>query len=411
MGVAEERALIYWLLPDSWRSGEEEQGAISLLCGAAERGRFKTRVAEFRSFYEIDEELQGSFRTALAERFELERVFRDLSLELGRRSVFSDEDYRRRASVIGDLRQLLARVCINALEPDLIILDEFQRFKDLLHGEDFASELARALFDYESSDGSEHSRVLLLSATPYKMYTLHDEAEAGEQHLRDFVDTVRFLYRDDARVEKFTQVLNAYGRELWRARTGAHSQVSALRDQMERLLRQVMVRTERLAVTPDRNGMLKEVPASAVNLQPGDLPAYVAMQRVAGVVNHGDTLEYWKSAPYALNFMEDYQLKEHFREQVKSGSTRLRDALQGLGAFLLTRGDVESYARIDPANARLRWLLDETIGKRAAERFWSAVSTLLRTGGSLRRSARCDQTARVLRLAGGSQGRRFAREL
>ena len=131
---------------------------------------------------------------------------------------------------------------------------------------------------------------------------------------------------------------------------------------MERLLRQVMVRTERLAVTPDRNGMLREVPASAVSLQPGDLPAYVAMRRVAGVVNHGDTLEYWKSAPYALNFMEDYQLKEHFREEVKSGSTSLRDALQGLGAFLLTRSDVESYARIDPANSRLRWLLDETIG-------------------------------------------------
>jgi hypothetical protein len=370
MGVAEERALIYWLLPESWRSGQQQDGAISLLCGAAERGRFKTRVGEFLNFYTLDEELQASFRTALTGQSEIAQGFRDLSFELGRRSVFTDDENRRRASVIGELRQLLARVCINALEPDLIILDEFQRFKDLLHGEDFASELARALFDYESSDGSEHSRVLLLSATPYKMYTLHDEADAGEQHLRDFVDTVRFLYRDDARVEEFTQVLNAYGRELWRARTGARSQVSALRDRMEHLLRQVMVRTERLAVTPDRNGMLKEVPASAVSLESGDLPAYVAMQRVAAVVNHGDTLEYWKSAPYALNFMEDYQLKERFREQVNSRSATLRDALHGIGTFLLTRSDVESYARIDPANARLRWLLDETIGKRAAERFW-----------------------------------------
>src|SRR5690606_30817499 len=36
--------------------------------------------------------------------------------------------------MIGELRSRLADACIDALQPDLVILDEFQRFKDLLHG-------------------------------------------------------------------------------------------------------------------------------------------------------------------------------------------------------------------------------------------------------------------------------------
>jgi hypothetical protein len=60
---------------------------------------------------------------------------------------------------------MLARVCLKALELDLIILDEFQRFKHLLEQESEAGELARLLFDAKDHGGA---RVLLLSATPYR---------------------------------------------------------------------------------------------------------------------------------------------------------------------------------------------------------------------------------------------------
>ncbi len=59
---------------------------------------------------------------------------------------------------MGDLRDLLARACLNSLEPDLIILDEFQRFKHLLASPDdeqrtAAAELAHELFSYVDDDG------------------------------------------------------------------------------------------------------------------------------------------------------------------------------------------------------------------------------------------------------------------
>ena len=73
------------------------------------------------------------------------------------------------------LRRLLADACLDALEPDLIILDEFQRFKELLDTHTPSGELAQHLFEYE--DSHTKVRTLLLSATPYKMYTLSHEAD------------------------------------------------------------------------------------------------------------------------------------------------------------------------------------------------------------------------------------------
>jgi hypothetical protein len=77
----------------------------------------------------------------------------------------------RRNKLISQLRRRLAKACVDALEPDLVILDEFQRFKDLLSDESEAGELAQEIMCYPDV------RVLLLSATPYKMLTLYGEDE------------------------------------------------------------------------------------------------------------------------------------------------------------------------------------------------------------------------------------------
>ena len=71
----------------------------------------------------------------------------------------------------------------------------------------------------------------------------------------------------------------------------------------------VMARTERLAATPDRDGMLHE-PDTLVEVKPLDLRAYRRFGNLAEVVGHYEPTEYWKSAPYLVNFMERYKLKE-----------------------------------------------------------------------------------------------------
>lgn len=90
-----------------------------------------------------------------------------------------------------------------------------------------------------------------------------------------------------------------------------------IKAELENLLRRVMVRTERLALRADRNGMLQEVISENVRLTAGDLQQYFGLQRVAREVEHAAVLEYWKSAPYLLNFMEDYALRRQLNRAIE----------------------------------------------------------------------------------------------
>ncbi|MDO8476156.1 MAG: DEAD/DEAH box helicase [Candidatus Rokubacteria bacterium] len=380
-GRWEERTLLYWMLPKAWKTGDP--GVVSLLAGGVERTRFQERV---KAPMTLNDGLRESFEKALnrvgdaAERDgqpTLQARFLELSQRLGRKEKLGEDESRQRKAIVGELRGTLARTCVNALEPDLIILDEFQRFKDLLHGDDPAAELARALFDYADKEGRQQARVLLLSATPYKMYTLHEDAE-GDDHFGDFIKTLEFLHGGSGEqaeppeaIADIRRLLSTYGQQLFTYNAQTADSVVRRRQEIENRLRRVMVRTERLAVTEDRSGMLVDVPPT-LQLRPADVSHYLALQRIGRAVGHGDTLEYWKSASYLLNFMDDYQLKRQVLEAVRGpgAGTALQDALRSVPDAILSRTDIESYRLIDPANARLRALLAVTLDRGVGELFW-----------------------------------------
>ena len=65
-------------------------------------------------------------------------------------------------AVIGKLRVIFAKISLDKLEPDLVIMDEFQRFKYLINSDSDTETgmLANKFFN------SGKVRMLLLSATP-----------------------------------------------------------------------------------------------------------------------------------------------------------------------------------------------------------------------------------------------------
>jgi hypothetical protein len=81
--------------------------------------------------------------------------------------------------LIGELRTLLARIALKSVAPDVIVFDEFQRFRDLMSssGED-AGRVANILVD--PPDGARPG-VLLLSATPYKAFDSQFEDAFGDR--------------------------------------------------------------------------------------------------------------------------------------------------------------------------------------------------------------------------------------
>ena len=74
--------------------------------------------------------------------------------------------------VINRLRTIFAEISLDALEPDLVIMDEFQRFSNLISSDIDSEETMiahRFFFD------TKIPYILLLSATPYKPYTTLEE--------------------------------------------------------------------------------------------------------------------------------------------------------------------------------------------------------------------------------------------
>jgi hypothetical protein len=375
MGMMDERALLCLLLQKAWNL--RGTGHLNLLQGYVTKHKtFRARVS-YLSTQPLDESLTDAFTRALdrhtpgdgpGEQKPIRERFDELCSCFSRpRKNIPTEEKTGRSRIIGELRLLLATTCLEALEPDIIVLDEFQRFRHLLHGDGEAGALAKELFEWQDHDG-EVARVLLLSATPYKMYTTSEES--ADDHYSDFLATVKFLQENDVATTGLRDSINQYRRQLLALADGGSPEDllhTGLR--IQGVLRQVMVRTERLGASDDRDGMLTAVPMD-MRLDPRDLAHYLATQGVAAAVGERDIIEYWKSAPYLLNFMDDYALKRRIDTAIDRADPVVAGALAVAGDALLPWNVVEQFAELEPFNSRIRELKRQTVDTGAWATAW-----------------------------------------
>ncbi len=359
-GKAEERAILYLLLRDHLGLGTSDARAL--------RRIFQGSVVQLDSFERyIDTALanapdgwEPSIQRAFLKAFD-RSALRGRTLDLieqvrGRRGALLE--YKQpMTDLIVELRRMLAKSSVGALEPDLVILDEFQRFKGLLSQGSEAAELAHHLFD------QPEARVLLLSATPYKPFTLAEEAAAGEDHYRDLLDTLRFLARDDEPVEQIKKGLSEF-------RSAALAGVSAesSRQQLEHALTRLLSRVERPAQHTDRTS------TEAPNVEPADIAGYVALHRVAEAVDAPLTVEYWKSAPYFANFLDGYKVGEKIKAALDDPERRAELVPLLKQTQRLRRGRVHRFEKVEWGNARLRQLASETIEQEWWRLLWMPPS-------------------------------------
>lgn len=390
MGRKEERVLLYYLLKEPWNL--TGKAPLNVLQGRAGVDGFRPMVDNFDAT--IDKDLAESFIDALDERPELERKFKELCNHYPQyNSRVSDSVQSQRREVLGEIRSVLASVCVQALSPDLIILDEFQRFRDVLNSETDEGELARELFTY--SDTHAESRVMLLSATPYKMYTMAHEGD--EDHLADFVKTLKFLTEDET-AEEIRDLLDRYRRELYQVHESRTGELRDLKSEIETELSRVMARTERLAASSDRNGMLEQVEYPSIGLQSDEVRAYLQLRDVADLLDAPRVMNYWKSAPYLLNFMNSYSLKEKFKERIESDEvSSLATALASSNQLNLSGDQIERYDPIQFRNPTLRSLVGEYLNTGIWQLLWLPPSLpYYEAGGPYTESDVQDATKRLV---------------
>ena len=370
-GQSHERIVLYYLLKEHIRS-QRHTGLKNLLQGAIRsKERWRARIEQ-----DVDLPLDDSIKGDFADAFNgakwkdlvdetIDRWFRRYN-----RSGLPEEARQQRSYVIGSLRKLLAECCVKALEPDLVIMDEFQRFKTLLETRegDAAAELAQELFSARTPEGHP-VRTLLLSATPYKLYTTDAERGGEDDHYADFIATTRFLLDDEDRLSDLGRSIAEFRGALKEATYGLKydattAKVKGAKESVEKMLRNVMARTERVVATDDRDAMVKEHRA-ALTPRVAEVQQYLAADDLFRAVGAKDPLRYWKSAPYLAHFMRGYNFdRNELPDGIENSPEKTADAIRRHAHAYLRSAELNRFGAVDPGNAKLS---DE-------------VSTLLDTG-------------------------------
>lgn len=365
-GQAKERAVLFRILTQLGVIGEEQHSdAVKLLRAGASTQRFGRRVQymqeQFPNGFAVP--VRNRFRTLAHQSGNLP-AFRKTLRESARDGA---ETVRPRMSaIIGGLRGDLAQAGLDCLEPDLIILDEFQRFRDLLYSsgtapddEDPAAELARQFLNYKGA------KLILLSATPYKAHTGANEAD-GDDHAADFRQLLRFLSSERP---GYMEGLKA---DLDGRRTQLLKQVpdDALTHRLEEGLKMFMSRTERPQLGKDN--MLIKIPMLPTDVRAGDLTSYKSLSALFHATRTGNPMEYWKSVPMFAHFLTDYKVGRMLDGRIHCDREAVDPVLPALATI-----DADAYRRygaVETDSAKFRAVRDHTVGQGWWKLLWMPPS-------------------------------------
>lgn len=365
-GQARERAVLFRILEQvGCIVTESHATAIELLRATAGVPNFSWEVQR------LEERFEKGFEPSVCERFV------DGSRKSGNLQAFQEameeaerlgaESVRpRMGAIIGGLRGDLAQAGMDCLEPDLIILDEFQRFRDLLYSpgssaddEDAAAELARQFLNYKGA------KLILLSATPYKAHTAANETD-GDDHAADFRQLLRFLSNErSGYMEGLEADLDDRRTQLLK-----QSPDEALTHRIETRLKMFMSRTERPQLGKD--DMLSVIEMAPTDVRAGDLSSYKSLSTLFRAARTGNPMEYWKSVPLFAHFLTDYKVGRML-------DGRIQCDREAVGAVLpsLTTIHAEAYRRygaVETDNPKFRAVRDHTIGRGWWKLLWMPPS-------------------------------------
>lgn len=364
-GTANERGLIYALLSRRPEFAGLTNSLSEFLRGYATKDNWKNY---YITRYTNDlEQLGESYVNDMWEKLcNVDRsVVDDLIKQLSTHQSFNTSEI---CGIISRLRKAYAQISIEMLDPDFVIMDEFQRFKNLIiDNEDEQSMLAKAFFERPDT------KILLLSATPYKPYSTLEELNetAEDEHFSEFKDVINFLDKEDEE-NKFDEIWSNYGIALSHLSTDNYEIVLASKAKAEDALYNLMCRTERF------NSGIIESKEETLAITPNDIKAYFQARKLLDEVNKHSRkksfgsfpIEYVKSAPYLMSFMDQYQIKEYI---AKNLSTKILQ--ENWDRLYLNYDRVNFYKKISTSNAKLEYLFKTLFEEQQAEKLlWVPAS-------------------------------------
>lgn len=375
-GIQEERAIMYQILIRIPELKRYRSALETLMMADAESGWYSwAREYGEEIVAECDELTQGAYLSYMTDKVSkgLARADKDGKILL-EQVIEKCKELRRKNrkdvkihNVIGKLRYMFAGISLDKLEPDLVIMDEFQRFKYLIQSEEDTEMgmLAHKFFH------SENVRMLLLSATPYKMYSTLEEIDESlvDEHFSEFLDVMKFLNITEEEQDKFKTVWNNYSILLKEFSRGDTSIIQA-KKAAEDALYGLVCRTERISAK-DSTDLTRLVDRDReLEVEVVDIRSYMEASEVFEKIgkSYHVPIDYIKSCPYIMSFMKDYKLKKdvekYFSENPKELKLIKKDSLW------LNQRDIKQYKPVKCGNARLERVKEHIFKDKAELLLW-----------------------------------------
>ncbi len=258
-------------------------------------------------------------------------------------------------AILMRLRKMFAEVSVSMLKPDLVIMDEFQRFRNLIDTEDLATEngvIAKRFFE------TKGLKVLLLSATPYKLYSTMEEIEEAsspDEYYREFLQIIEFLTNDPEKKTKFSDVWTNYSVALREVIQGDNA-VLYLKEKAQDEMYNLMCRTERISVMDSGDYIDDSSVKKCLTISEGDIRTYLDMGKMLKDIGEEQFMlvDYAKSSPYLMSFMNHYKVKERAEKAISIHPEKLSKAKSPY--LWIDRRWLEKYGEVPANNARLEEL-------------------------------------------------------
>ncbi len=279
------------------------------------------------------------------------------------RVTLSEDKYGRADgdwNIITKLRKAFAEISVDMLNPDLIIMDEFQRFRFLINNPDPETKYLTDKFLVNRTDDLDGKvRVLLLSATPYKLYSTLDELgdSNDDSHYQEFLDVMGFLNGGDLH---FHDVWMNYSSSLKEVTLDSLSVLLVKKQEAEDAMYRTVCRTERIAVMGNGDYTDDSSKDQPLEINVEDIRAHLQ----AANLLEGTSLrisfpqDYIKSCPYALSYMQKYSTKKSLTSYFRKYPDEIKLAKSRL--LWINRDRIRNYEALPAVNARLERLKQET---------------------------------------------------
>jgi hypothetical protein len=275
------------------------------------------------------------------------------------------KEFYSRNKLLVHLRRILIDVSLENLNADLFILDEFQRFKELVNmGQDQNSEAAQLAKKVFSIKGA---KCLMLSATPFKPYTTQFEELENENHYDELLKLLKFLFNnDETKIKEFEKQRKLYNRFLKNMDTSV-SETIETKVILEKIYKSVLCRTEKLLVSNDKNSIVISKDEPDLETFKIDLENFIHTDRTFQTLikkyqkSIKYSIDYNKSVPFPLSFMDGYQSKKHLLDFISENLDESSSLLKKHNNAWLKLDQVQDYKLKEVPNAKFRKLIKESV--------------------------------------------------